>query len=89
MRTRFEHQWISSGQAAALLGVSSRNTVKNWLEGGSFPSARKTDGGHWRFLRSEVIAVRQAMDSMQTGPASVGGLELPDVEVGDEVEGLY
>ena len=80
MHKRLKKQWVTSGEAAALLGVSSRNTVKNWLEGGYFPSSRKTEGGHWRFLRSEVLAVRQAMNAVKAGPLAVGALELPEVE---------
>ena len=52
-----ENDVLTSGEAASLLGVSSINTVKNWLEGGFFPGAYKTAGGHWRFPRSEVEAV--------------------------------
>lgn len=56
---------MTSGEAAALLGVSSRNTVKNWLEGGFFPGAYKTPGGHWRFLRDEVESVKARMDELR------------------------
>ena len=49
---------LTTGQAAELLGVSSPNTVKNWLKGGSFPGAFQTPGGHWRFPRDEVEAIR-------------------------------
>lgn len=40
---------LTSSEAAELLGVSSTNTIKNWLNGGSFPGAFQTPGGHWRF----------------------------------------
>lgn len=56
---------LTSGQAAALLGVSSPNTVKNWLKGGYFPSAYQTPGGHWRFPRTEVESVRRQLDEFQ------------------------
>ena len=56
---------LTSGQAAALLGVSSANTVKNWLASGQFPGAFKTAGGHWRFLRSEVEAVKERMEELR------------------------
>jgi excisionase family DNA binding protein len=55
---------LTSGQAAALLGVSSANTVKNWLEAGHFPGTFKTAGGHWRFCRDEVEAVKSRMDEL-------------------------
>lgn len=56
---------LTSTQAADVLGVSSANTVKNWLKGGHFPGAFKTSGGHWRFLRSEVLAVRERMADLR------------------------
>jgi len=56
---------LTSGQAAALLGVSSPNTVKNWLEAGHFPGACKTTGGHWCFLRADVEAVKARMDVLR------------------------
>ncbi len=56
---------LTSKQAAELLGVSSANTVKNWLKGGHFPGAFRTQGGHWRFLRSDVLAVRERMTELR------------------------
>lgn len=52
---------LSSGQAARALGVSSPNTVKNWLHAGRFPGAFQTAGGHWRFPADEVEAIRKRM----------------------------
>ena len=72
---------LTSGQAAALLGLSSANTVKNWLEGGYFPGAFKTAGGHWRFLRDEVEAVKARMDALREKNRR-GDLTPPDT--GDE-----
>ncbi len=56
---------LTTGQAAKVLGVSSANTVKNWLEAGHFPGAYRTPGGHWRFSRDEVEAVKQRMDALR------------------------
>ena len=56
---------LTSTEAAELLGVSSANTVKNWLAGGQFPGAFQTQGGHWRFLREEVEAVKARMDELR------------------------
>ena len=58
-------EMLTSTEAAALLGVSSPNTVKNWLEGGHFPGAFKTAGGHWRFPRDEVEAAKARMDELR------------------------
>lgn len=75
---------LTSGQAASLLGVSSPNTVKNWLEAGHFPGAFTTAGGHWRFPREEVLAVRARMDTLRDKsrrgdltPPDTGDDELP------------
>ena len=56
---------LTSSQAAKLLGLSSPNPVKNWLAGGSFPGAFQTDGGHWRFPRHEVEAVKRHMEALR------------------------
>jgi excisionase family DNA binding protein len=55
---------LTSKQAASVLGVASANTVKNWLEGGHFPGAFQTPGGHWRFPREEVEAVKSRMEDL-------------------------
>lgn len=57
---------LTSTQVAQVLGVSSVNTIKNWLEGGAFPGAYKTPGGHWRFPRHEVEAVSRRMKEIQS-----------------------
>ncbi|NOY93351.1 MAG: helix-turn-helix domain-containing protein [Deltaproteobacteria bacterium] len=56
---------LTSTEAAELLGVSSANTVKNWLRGGHFPEAYKTKGGHWRFPKAGVLAARTAMEELE------------------------
>lgn len=56
---------LTSKQAATLLGVSSANTVKNWLEGGWFPGAFQTAGGHWRFPLEDVEAVSSRLESLR------------------------
>ncbi|MBW1688437.1 MAG: helix-turn-helix domain-containing protein [Deltaproteobacteria bacterium] len=70
---------LTSKQAAELLGVSSANTVKNWLKGGHFPGAFQTPGGHWRFLRAEVLAVRDRMNELRDKNRR-RDLSPPDVE---------
>jgi len=72
-------EYLTSTQAARVLGVSSPTTVKNWLEGGRFPGALRTPGGHWRFPLSEVLAVRDAMARRQHG-------DLTPPEVDDDSE---
>jgi hypothetical protein len=56
---------LTSKEAATLLGVSSANTVKNWLEGGWFPGAFQTAGGHWRFLLDDVEVVRSRLEGLR------------------------
>lgn len=48
---------LTARQTAELLGVTSTHTVKNWLEGGYFPGARKTQRG-WRFPEDAVLNVQ-------------------------------
>ncbi len=79
-----EDQTVTSKQAANLLGVSSANTVKNWLEGGWFPGAFRTPGGHWRFLRSEVLAARGRMEELRDKNAR-RDLAPPDAADDDEL----
>lgn len=50
---------IRVGDAATLLGVSE-NTVKNWVRLGRFPGAYRTEGGHWRLVLDEVLALRDS-----------------------------
>lgn len=76
---------LTSGQAAKLLGVSSANTVKNWLEGGQFPGAFQTPGGHWRFPREEVVALKARMDLLNNKNAR-GDLTPPDEGDGEYPE---
>ena len=56
---------LTSSEAARLLGLSSPNTVKNWLAGGYFPGAFQTAGGHWRFPCQEVEAVKRRMEELR------------------------
>lgn len=76
-------EYLTSGQAAELLGVQSRNTVKNWLEGGMFPGAFKTPGGQWRFPRTEVLAMRNYMNDVRNRNARG---DMTPVDLGDDVE---
>jgi len=61
---------MTTTDVARELGVHSPTTVKNWLEGGLFPGAYQTAGGHWRFLREEVMRVRQEMAETRENNAS-------------------
>lgn len=77
---------LTSGQVAAVLGVSSPNTVKNWLEAGQFPGAFQTAGGHWRFPSEEVEAVKARMDALAERNRR-GDLTPPDVDGDDPDDG--
>ena len=70
---------LTSSEAAEILGVSSPNTVKNWLKSGMFSGAYQTDGGHWRFPRAEVENVRARMEELNEKNAK-GDLTPPDHE---------
>lgn len=67
---------LTSRQAADMLGVSSINTVKNWLEGGFFPGAYQTPGGHWRFPKAEVLEAKRRMEALRARNQR-GDLALP------------
>lgn len=54
------HRPLTCAQAAALLGVS-HDTVARMADGGEIPSTR-TPGGHRRFRRADVEAVRDGTD---------------------------
>ena len=45
-------EWLTTGQAAELLGVS-RSTVVRYIEAGTL-AARRLPGGHWGVRRSEA-----------------------------------
>ncbi len=68
---------LTSRQAADLLGVSSINTVKNWIEGGFFPGAYQTAGGHWRFPKAEVLEANRRMEALRARNQR-GDFALPD-----------
>jgi excisionase family DNA binding protein len=70
---------LTSSQAAKLLGLSSSNTVKNWLAGGYFPGAFQTAGGHWRFPRREVEAVKRRIAELRDRNGR-GDLAPPDAD---------
>lgn len=59
-----EEEALTESQAAVYLGVSSPDTVQNWLKGGHFPGAFKDHEGHWRFLKSAVEAVKSRMQEL-------------------------
>jgi excisionase family DNA binding protein len=65
LAARAPKETLTSSETAKLLGLSSPNTVKNWLAGGYFPGAFQTAGGHWRFPRREVEAVKRRMDDLR------------------------
>lgn len=79
--------WLTSAETAELLGVSSPNTIKNWLESGHFPGARRTPGGHWRFLLADVLSVKRRMEDVRAANAS-GALEPPDFEDDEPIKPL-
>jgi len=48
-----QNEWVSLRHAAEILGVHPA-TVRNWADKGELP-ARRTPGGHRRFLRSDLL----------------------------------
>jgi excisionase family DNA binding protein len=65
MDYRPTNEWLSLSQVAEILGVHP-STVRSWSNQGSFP-VHRTQGGHRRYLRSEVDLWLQ---SQRSGAAS-------------------
>jgi hypothetical protein len=57
--------FIDVNRAKEMLGITDERTVKNWLEGGSFPGAIQTEDGSWLFDRAQVEAVRTSIEITQ------------------------
>jgi excisionase family DNA binding protein len=49
---------VTTGEAADLLGLRSKNTVKALLESGKVEGAIQTPGGHWRIPPSAILEYR-------------------------------
>lgn len=47
-------QWISTGELAELLAVSTR-TIERWVEEGLIEYEYRTPGGHYRFDGAKVL----------------------------------
>jgi excisionase family DNA binding protein len=56
---------LTAPKVAKMLGVSSSNTVKNWIEGGHFPGAFRTMGGHWRVPVRDVHEAKRRMEELR------------------------
>lgn len=74
---RSDAEAMTTPEVAALFGVSSANTIKNWINGGWFPGAFKTAGGHWRFPRAEVYASLDRLKQLRA-KSEHGDLMPPD-----------
>ena len=70
---------LTAAEAAEILGISSETTVKNWLEGGSFPGVVWTESGEWRAPLEEVLKVKKWMcDLVEKNQA--GDMTPPDCD---------
>ena len=67
---------LDTTAAALYLGVSQPGTIRNWLEGGSFPGAFQSRG-QWFFPVVELAKVKRGMDEIQTKNKN-RDLQLPD-----------
>lgn len=50
-------EWLSSGEASALLPSVTRRTVQAWASKGRFPNAIQLPSGQWRIPRKDVEAI--------------------------------
>lgn len=80
-----EEEWLSAPDAAKLLGISSPNTLKSWVNAGHFPGdVRKTPTGRWGFNRRDVLELKRRMEELHRRNRSRdlmppdGGDEEPD-----------
>jgi len=56
---RWSDEWLSAGDAGAILG-SDHRSVNRWIHLGKFKRARKW-GSNWKFLRSEIEDLKQQL----------------------------
>jgi excisionase family DNA binding protein len=62
LRKVYGDRQLKVAEVAKILGVSSPQTIRNWLEEGVFPGVdRRTVGGHRRFRLEDVCAVMARM----------------------------
>jgi excisionase family DNA binding protein len=61
-------EWLTTGQAAELLGVS-RSTVVRYIEAGTL-EARRLPGGHWRIPRAAAESLLRTESTIQDGDRS-------------------
>ncbi len=59
---------MTTGQAAQALGVSSVNTIKNWIRAGYIKERITTPGGQTRIPRREILRVRALERGLQEMP---------------------
>lgn len=65
---------LTFAEAAAILNVTSPETVAQWLEG-----AYQTPEGEWRFPRAAVDALARRLAALREANAA-GVVTLPDVD---------
>lgn len=72
-------------QAAEHLGISSRDTIRNWLQGGFFPGAEQAEDGSWRYWHIDIDSVRARMDELHDknarGDLAPGNLDRDDLDL--------
>jgi hypothetical protein len=68
---------LTVAEVMEVLGVTSPDTIRNWLQGGAFPGAEKAPDGHWYFPLEDVETVKIRMEWVRE-KNSKGDLELPD-----------
>jgi excisionase family DNA binding protein len=71
MRSDESSQYLSTPQAAEVLGVSV-STIKRWVDEGVLP-AHKTAGGHRKLTRADVLALARRGDLPRGDLAALGG----------------
>jgi hypothetical protein len=75
---------LDTQAAASYLGVTQPDTIRNWLEGGSFPGAFQSRG-QWFFPAVELDKVKRRMDEILA--FNTDGKIPPPVDFGEDCDG--
>ena len=75
--------WLTTEETAKLLGITSQETIRNWIETTRFPGSDQTPTG-WRFDFNRVLAVKEALEEIRATNAR-GNLSVPECDSDEDV----
>ena len=62
VNTRTDDEWVTTGKATKMLGVSSVNTVKRWVKEGKLEAQKFDDAGWMRISVNSIHRLLQSSD---------------------------